>query len=233
MLRYFFFSFLLIVVLVIALAGFRGQYSTKPEIQIFPDMDEQPRFNPQHPSKFFADGRAARPPVDGTVPLGYTIPSDFSSTGASNNRVMEKGGGFTATTDYYNTGRMGDVYGDGLPVAVTPAVMERGRERYAINCAVCHGATGEGNGIISQYGLAGIANLQLERIRTMPDGQIFMTITSGKNTMGAYGPQIALEDRWAIIAYIRALQRSRNARMEDVPQEQRAQLEQLQQPAKQ
>jgi mono/diheme cytochrome c family protein len=83
---------------------------------------------------------------------------------------------------------------------------------------------------VTQYGLVAVANFHEERIRTMPDGQVFSTITNGKNTMGAYGPQIAVEDRWAIVAYIRALERSQAARLADVPENKRQELEQPKKP---
>jgi mono/diheme cytochrome c family protein len=132
---------------------------------------------------------------------------------------------FSAGTDYYDTGKMGDRWGSGLPVPVTPELMERGRQRFNITCAMCHGAAAAGNGITKQYGLATVVTLQDERIRKMADGEIFNTITNGKNTMMAYGPNMTVADRWAIIAYLRALQRSQNAAIADVPEEHRAELE--------
>jgi mono/diheme cytochrome c family protein len=230
MLRYFFLVFILAVVTVVSLAGFRGQRSQKTPLMIFPDMDFQPRFDPQHDSKFFADSRAGRPPVPGTVPLGYTVPHLYYATSANNNRFAKNPGAFSIAPDYYNTGRIGDSYGDGIPLEMSSELMERGRERFTINCAICHGPAGDGKGIVSQYGLVGIANLMDGRIRTMPDGQIFNTITHGKNTMGAYGSNVTVEDRWAIISYIRAVQRSSGGTINDVPADQRAQLDQAQQP---
>jgi mono/diheme cytochrome c family protein len=103
--------------------------------------------------------------------------------------------------------------------------MERGAQRYNINCAICHGPTGAGDGIVKQYGMATIVSLQDARIRGMSDGEIFQTITHGKNTMMAYGPNITVGDRWAIIAYLRALQRSQSATAADVPPEARVELE--------
>ena len=201
---------------------------TQPPIEIFPDMDHQPKYQPQHPSEFFADGRSSRPPVEGTVPIGYTLPHRYLQVPASN--LTLESHGFTNHPDYYNTGRMGDVYGDGLPMEVTEALLHRGQERYDINCAICHGRTGAGNGIVTQYGLVAVANFHDERIRTMPDGQIFSTITNGKNTMGAYGPQIAVEDRWAIVAYIRALELSQAARFADLPAPKQQELQQAKKP---
>ncbi len=224
MLRYFFASFLLITCAVLALAGFRGQKSGLPPIEIFPDMDHQPKFQPQHPSGFFADGRAARKPVEGTIPMGYTLEGRYLQAGAKNGTLTPQG--FSNQPDYYNTGKFGDSYGDGFPLEVTEKLIARGEERFNINCAICHGRTGMGNGIVQQIGnWATVANLQDERIRVMPDGQIFSTITNGKNTMGAYGPQIAVEDRWAIVSYLRALHRSQNAKVADLSEAQQKELQ--------
>jgi mono/diheme cytochrome c family protein len=225
MLRYFFVSFLLITVAIVALAGFRGGKSSKPPIEIFPDMDHQPKFQPQHPSRFFADGSSARKPVAGTIPVGYTLPGSYLQAGAKNATIAPSG--FTNAPDYYNTGRIGDVYGDGFPtnVTVNEAFLKRGRGRYDINCAVCHGKTGMANGIVGQYGLAAIANLVDDRVKAMPDGQLYNTVTNGKNTMGAYGPQIAVEDRWAIVAYIRALQRTTAGKLADLPKAKQEELQ--------
>jgi len=245
MLRYFFISFILIVAAVLAIAGFRDEpffggspykqlpttflgfslRSSEPPIQIFPDMKVQPKYIAQHESDFFADGRDGRAPVVGTVPLGYVLPGSYSSNTASNSKIVKDENGFSNSTDYLNTGKIGDNYGDGLPVEVTPALLERGKQRFTINCAICHGAAGYGNGAITMYGLVGVANFQQDSFRKMPDGQIFNTITNGKNTMGAYGSNVAVEDRWAIIAYIRALQRSQNGKLDDVPAADRNELD--------
>ncbi len=225
MLKYFFVAFLFAVIAVVALAGFRGSKMAHPPIEIFPDMDHQPKYQPQHESEFWADGRAARPPVDGTVPLGYVLEGKYLQADGSNNRVpTSQGGNFTDSPNYYNTGKMEDVFGDGFPVEVSPEFVARGRERYNINCAICHGAAGNGQGIVGQYGLVGIADLTAERIRTMPDGEIFNTITHGKNTMGPYGGQVTVEDRWAIISYVRALQISAGIEADKLPEQIRAEL---------
>ena len=223
MLRYFFIVFILAGVSIAALAGFRGSKSALPPIEIFPDMDNQPKYQPQHTSGFFADGRAARKLVEGTIPLGYTMPGSYLQAGAKNGTIQPTG--FSNQPDYYNTGKFGDVYGDGFPLDVTDALITRGQQRFDINCAVCHGKAGYGNGIVGQYGVAAIANLQDDRIRAMPDGQIFSTVTNGKNTMGAYGPQIAVEDRWAIVAYVRALQKSQSLKLADLSEAQQKELQ--------
>lgn len=226
MLRYFFVAFTLIVIGVVTLAGFRGSKMSHPPIEIFADMDHQPKYQAQHTSKFWADGRAARQPVPGTVPIGFTLKNSYYSTHASN---ASENGSFTNQPDYYNTGIMGEVYGDGIPVEITEALLKRGQQRFEINCAICHDSTGSGNGIIKSYGLTTIASLQDQRLRTAPDGYLFSVITDGKNTMGAYGPQIAVEDRWAIIAYLRALQKSQGVNVADLPSAMQQELNSIQQ----
>jgi len=226
MLRVFFLIFVLAVIAMVSLAGFRGTHSAKAPLEIFVDMVRNPRYDPQHESDFYADRRAARPPVPGTVPLGYGVPNAFLSTGANNNKLDQEPGAFSNSPDYYNTGKMGAVYGDGIPLKVDRALLDRGRERFNINCAVCHGPMGMGNGITSQYGLVGIANFHDPRIRTQPDGEIFNTITSGNKTMGAYGSNVSVEDRWAIVSYIRALERGDGASVNNLPADLSAQLEQ-------
>ena len=223
MLRFFFSALLIGMAGVLALAGFRGSKSLVPPIEIFPDMDHQPKYMPQHESGFFADGNSARKPVAGTIPMGYNIPGAFLQASARNGSF--KSAGFTNQPDYFNTGAMGDSFGDGIPVEVTEELIQRGQQRFNINCVVCHGKLGTGNGIVASYGMAAIANLQLDLYKTMPDGQIFHTITNGKNTMGAYGPNIAVEDRWAIVAYIRALQRSQAGKLADLSAEQQKTLQ--------
>ena len=228
MLRGFFLIFLLTGAAIVAVFGFRGQKSTGSPIEVFPDMVRQPKVRAQAPLGFFADGRGARIPVVGTVPMGYEMPR-ASGDGREETDALESGHGghlaFSGDTDYYNTGKMGANWGTGFPVAVNSELMERGRQRFTINCAVCHGLTAQGDGITKQYGLTSVVTLQDERIRKMADGEIFNTITHGKNTMLAYGPNVTVNDRWAIIAYLRALQRSQNATEADVPPEHRADLD--------
>src|SRR5438067_13003499 len=138
MLRAFFLFFILAVIMVVSLAGFRRQKSPKPPIESFPDMDRQPKFDPQHESRFFSDSRAQRPPVPGTVPMGYTLPHGYYTVSGNNNKFAQRPGGFANAPDYYNTGRIGDSYGDGIPLDLAREdtareLLERGRERFAIN----------------------------------------------------------------------------------------------------
>ena len=183
--RYFVFILLLVVVAVVSIAGFRGSVSRKPPIEVLPDMDRQPKIRPQTPSTFFADGRASRLPVEGTVARNSHYLENALTTG-----LVEGSTNFVAIN----------------PVQVTEAVMERGKQRYQIYCSPCHGLTGDGNGITKQFGMSVVANLHDPRIVEMPDGEIFHVITHGRNLMGPYNSQVEIEDRWAIVAYVRALQ---------------------------
>jgi len=227
MLRGFLLIFLLFGVAIIAVFGFRGQKSTGPPLEVFPDMVRQPKVRAQAPLDFFADSRGPRLPVAGTMPIGYEMPKpgNSPSNAPPEDLPSPRRLAFSVGTDYSDTGKMGDHWGTGIPVEVTPELMERGQQRFNITCVMCHGATAAGNGITKQYGLATVVSLQDERIRKMADGEIFNTITNGKNTMMAYGPNIMVTDRWAIISYLRALQRSQNATIVDVPQEHQGEME--------
>lgn len=220
-LRAFLLISLLVTIAAVAVLGFRGEKTTNEPWEIFPDMVRQMKVRAQSPLNFFADGRGPRMPINGTVPIGYEMPKAQPAVGA----VETMPHGFSVGTDYIDTGKMGDHWGTGIPIPVTPQLLRRGRERFSITCVMCHGATATGNGITKSYGLATVVTLQDDRIRKMADGEIFNTITNGKNTMMAYGSNIMVQDRWAIIAYLRALQRSQAGTVADVPPEHRAELD--------
>jgi hypothetical protein len=222
MVRTFLFVFTLVVLGVISLAGFRGQKFTGTPLQITPDMKHQPKVITQHGSTFFGDNRGDHPLVPGTIPVCYTLAGRYAQSGVNN---INGSSSFTSEPTYRDTGIIGEVYGDGFPLEVNEKFLKRGQERYDIFCAVCHDKSGSGNGVAKAYGLATVASLLDERIKGQPDGQIFNTITNGKNTMGAYGPSIAVEDRWAIVAHVRALQKSQSVKAEQLPSELKAQLE--------
>src|SRR6266571_9251331 len=220
--------FFLLTIALVAILGFRGQKSTGPPLEVFPDMVRQMKVRAQAPLEFFADGRGPRMPVASTIPIGYEMPQAKTiATPAAALPVPQTRShlSFSASTDYRDTGKMGANWGTGIPLQVTPDLLRRGQERFNITCAMCHGATASGNGITKQYGLTTVVSLQDDRIRKMADGEVFNTITNGKNTMMAYGPNIVVSDRWAIIGYLRALQRSRAGTIVDVPPEHRADLE--------
>jgi mono/diheme cytochrome c family protein len=210
--RYFFLVYAIIAVLFVGIFGIRGQKFSKPPIRLFPDMDEQDRVQAQEPSHFFGDGHGARHPVIETLPRGFNEGGERVIGGIPE---YEFGG----ATGYYYSGAVGDYYGTGMPeeLALTEetaaALIRRGAERYGIYCAICHGDSGNGAGITGRYGVPGIANLQLDayKLPTYPDGRMFHVITQGQGQMGAYGYNIPVRDRWAIIAYVRTLQAAMEA----------------------
>jgi len=215
--RIFLIAFILAIVATVSIAGFRGSTSTRPPIEIFPDMDRQPKIHAQSRSAFFADGRTDRPNVPGTVPFITPYQETYTFL-QPKDRFFED--------LYFQTGRvLADEFGRGFPVDVTADLMHRGRDRYQIFCAVCHSPTGDGNGVTKALGMAATPTFHDDRIREMAEGEIFNTITHGKNQMGPYGAKLAVEDRWAVIAYVRALQRARTGSITDVPAAHRTELE--------
>ena len=199
---------------VVGIAGFRGHLSRKPPIEIFPDLNRQLKLRPQQPNGFFANGLSSQLPPPGTIarraPIwtitGFVYP--YENAPVNTGRIA-------GTTNFIATN----------PLPVTAKLLQRGQERFDIYCAPCHGGLGDDNGITKKLGLMpAVANLQDKRIVEMTDGEIFNTVTHGKNLMGAYGPLVPVEDRWAIIAYLRALQLSQLGSVDDLPPAQRAAL---------
>jgi mono/diheme cytochrome c family protein len=168
----------------------------------FQKMARQPRYDPLEPSDFFADGMAARPRVAGTVARGELVTNPFLATGKINGAD-----------------------GDGFPFPVTAQVLDRGNERFNIYCSECHGRVGDGNGMIPSRGFRRPPSFHTDTLRAAPTGHFFDVMTNGFGAMPTYAPQIPVSDRWAIIAYIRALQLSQNATVAQVPPDQRAKLE--------
>jgi hypothetical protein len=213
--RNFLVGFILLCVLVLSIAGFRGSTSRRPPLEVFPDMDRQPKLRPQTLDSFFADGRSSRLPVVGTIARStpYLLPSaetnlavyPFEDAPVNTGRIK-------GTTNFVET----------TPFEITPQFIARGRDRYQIYCAPCHGPVADGNGVTKRLGMATVANLHDPRIVRLPDGEVFYVISNGRNTMFPYAGQIAVEDRWAIVAYLRALQLSRLASVDDVPEAQRS-----------
>ncbi|MDZ7265733.1 MAG: cytochrome c [candidate division KSB1 bacterium] len=165
------------------------------------DMHDQPRLEPLEGSTVFADGRASRPQVPGTIARGQLRTDAALHTGKAGNQLVDR-----------------------LPVALTPELLARGRERYNIFCAPCHSRVGDGNGMIVQRGMRRPPSFHIQRLREAPVGYFFDVITNGFGTMYSYADRVPVKDRWAIVAYIRALQLSQNATLDDVPAGQRAQL---------
>ena len=212
--RYFLLILGVCVVVVMLIAGKRGDTSRKPPIYIFPDMKRQLKLRPQTANGFFANGLSSQVPPPGTISQSKPM-----SVGGKEIYPFEDGP--------VNTGRIPGTtnFVELTPFPVTAQLLARGQQRFTIYCAPCHGATGEGKGITQKIGaMAVVGNLHDKRMVEMPDGEVFNTISNGKTLMGAYGPQIPLEDRWAIIAYLRALQLSRLGSENDLSPEVRANL---------
>jgi mono/diheme cytochrome c family protein len=212
--RYFLLIFGICVVIVMGVAGKRGTMSRKPPLYIFPDMKRQLKLRPQTPNDFFNNGVSSQLPVPGTVArtrpiqVGARQVYPYEDSPVYNGRV-------TGTTNFVETN----------PFPVTAQLLARGQQRFTIYCSPCHGAQADGNGITKKLGaMPTVANLHDPRIVKFADGEIFFVITNGRNTMGAYGPNVPVEDRWAIIAYLRAVQLSHLGTIDDVPAELRASL---------
>lgn len=187
------------------IARARAVRSGETRVHIFQDMDVQPKLRPQALAPIFADHRGMRPVVPGTVARGDLREDDHLYQGKVN--------GEWATT---------------FPMPVTEAVVRRGQERFNIFCSTCHGLGGAGNGPTHQRAVklqepawVPPTSLLSDTVVQRQHGHLFNTITNGIRNMAAYGTQIPVEDRWAIVAYIRALQLSRNADLSDVPADQR------------
>ena len=169
------------------------------------DMHVQPRYNPLGASSFFPDGRSERPMVPGTVPHGML-----------------------RTDQLRYTGKINGVAANEFPFPITRADLDRGRERFNIYCSPCHDYTGTGNGMMVQRGFQQPPSYHTERLRNMPVGHFFDVITNGYGAMYSYAGRVEPDDRWRIAAYIRVLQASEHATVNDVPADKRGQLEKAQ-----
>src|ERR1700729_2038288 len=166
------------------------------------DMQDQPKYRPQRPSDFFADGRSERQPVEGTV-----------ARGALNEDTAFYEGKDAAGKDI-----------EAFPIAVDKAVIVRGQQRFDVYCAPCHGRIGNGLGMIVRRGFKQPPSYHIDRLRNAPVGHLYDVISNGYGAMLNYAAQVSVRDRWAIVAYIRALQYSENANINALPQEARARV---------
>lgn len=164
-------------------------------------MANQPQYDPLEPSAFFEDGMSARPRLAGTVARGEL-----------------------STNPFFDTGKVNGAIADGYPMPVTMAVVNRGQQRYDIYCSECHSRTGDGNGMIPARGYRRPPSFHTATLRTAPTGHFFDVMTNGFGAMPPYKTMIPPADRWAIVAYIRALQLSQHATVDDVPVADRAKL---------
>ena len=186
----------------LAMVGCRGQASEKPPFWIKHGMEFQPKALPYGKTILNPDSRVMQAPPAGTVAVGFLKEDDdFWRGGKDTSSVVAKN-----------------------PLHITTQVMERGQERFNIYCTPCHSQTGLGDGLVIKRGFTPPPNFHDDRVVAFPDGHIFQVISHGVRTMPSYGKQIPEEDRWAIVAYIRALQRSQRASINDVPESERANL---------
>jgi mono/diheme cytochrome c family protein len=169
------------------------------------DMQDQPKMKPFRSTSFFADGLSGRQPIEGTVPRGFLRSDTAYFTG--------KKSALPAASPTPGTAQPGSAQAntypddvDTFPFPITKEIVLRGRERYEIFCSVCHGLTGNGDGMVVRRGFRRAASFNDDRLRQAPVGHFFDAITNGWGAMPSYAPQIPVQDRWAIIAYIRALQ---------------------------
>jgi mono/diheme cytochrome c family protein len=167
------------------------------------DMHDQPRYKPLAATEFFGDGRSARPAIEGTVARGHLHIDKARYTGKKEDGT--------------------DV--DEFPFPLTPADLVRGQQRFDIFCSPCHSRVGDGNGMVVRRGFRQAASYHTDKLIKAPVGHFFDVMTNGFGAMPSYASRVAPDDRWRIAAYIRVLQLSQNAKIEDVPPEQRAELE--------
>lgn len=165
------------------------------------DMHIQPKYLPYEPSEFFPDGRSERQPVPGTIARGQLRLDELLFTGKENGVVSNR-----------------------FPFPITRADLERGRERFNVYCTPCHDYTGSGNGMIVQRGFPHPPSYHIPRLREAPVGHFFEVMTNGFGAMYSYAARVEPEDRWRIAAYIRVLQLSENATLQDVPEAERQKL---------
>lgn len=215
--RYLLYSILVIVATaaaVFCIVGIPGHLSRTPPLEVFPDMDRQAKLRPAQPNDFFTNGLSSQLPPVGTVARSTPVKTlngpvySFEEAPLNTGRTI-------GTTNFAVLN----------PLPVTGALLQRGRGQFDIYCTPCHGALGDGNGITKKLGvMSAVVSLHDKRIIEMTDGEIFNTITHGKGLMGAYGPTVVAQDRWAIVAYTRALQLSWLGSPDELSAEQRAVL---------
>ena len=204
-----------LVVLAFSVLGLRGRTFTHPPMDVFPEwlfpgMKQQPKLTQQVASPFFADGRSDRAAPPNTVPASF---------GPAGQPLRDD--------DFLYRGKARDgswARGFQPALGVDMALLERGRDRFTVYCSPCHGAVGDGNGVVKKYGMGAVPTYHDDRLRQMAEGEIFNTITNGKGQMNPYGDKLAARDRWAVIAYLRALQRAQTGTLADVPADHRPEL---------
>ena len=214
--RTFLIIYAFIIVATVTILGFRGSTSKKPPIEIFPDMDRQARYKPQAENQFFADGRNDRPIPINTVARGnYHNQVEVFSEDFSDSHLGDT---------VYNFGKSTDgEFVQKIPINATNELMQLGHLKYDIFCTTCHGAAGDGNGVVKQYGVLA-ATYHDDRLRDVEDGYLYDVISNGKGLMYGLKDRMSPKERWAVVLYMRALQTSQNAQASDLSELQRLEL---------
>lgn len=217
--RIFLIIFLFTIVATVSILGIRGTKFSEPPLYIFPDMVDQAKYKSQGRNEFFGNQMNDRPTVQGTVARGHEW-----------NRLEVFSEGYSyapASNEAMYTGKIPgtDAFYVGFPVPVTNELMEIGKKKYNTTCYVCHGLSGNGNGITKNYGMIATPCFHRdERFKNMAEGEFFNTITHGKGQMNSYADKLTPMERWGVILYIRALLRSQSSTIQDVPEQYRSQL---------
>lgn len=189
--------FLLIILMILFSSCSQETPSENPPVHLNPNMDDQPKYEAMEESRFFLNRSAMRMPVEGTVARGQLYDD----------------------TAYYQGKDVDGKFIKKIPVEMTLLLLKYGQERYNIFCMPCHGQSGYGQGIVVKKGFLPPPSFHLDRLRDVEDGYVYDVISNGIRNMPAYRAQIPVSDRWAIVAYFRALQKSQNATISDIPQE--------------
>ena len=190
-------KFLLTVLIGIFVGCSQERPSKNPPIHLNPNMDDQPKYEAMEESKFFKDKSSMRMPVPGTIARG---------------RLNEN-------SEYFLGKKADGTFVEKMPVSISLPLLRRGQKRYEIYCTPCHGGTGAGQGIVIKKGFLAPQSYHIDRLRNIEDGYIYDVISNGIRNMPSYGYQVPVADRWAIVAYVRALQRSQNATINDIPED--------------
>lgn len=207
---------LLLFVVVVSLLGFRGGKSRKEPMEVFPDMDRQAKYLPQGENPFFSNGMNDRLPPLNSVERGNELKlKSVFSRDYSGERL-------TDSALLYGRDASGD-WAKGFPIPVNRDQMRLGQEKFNLFCAVCHGPAGDGAGIVRNYGMVA-ANLVQDLYRDQAEGELFNTASWGKGLMMGYADRMSPEERWAVILYVRALQRASSATLDEIPPSKRKEL---------
>ncbi len=206
--RYFLAIFAVCVLATVGVLGFRGSHFRKPPLYIFPDMERQPKLRPETANAFFADGMSSRLPVAGTIARSQPIQVGDKAVYPWQDSPVTTGL-ITGTTNFVELN----------PLPVSDELLRRGQHVFDITCAACHSKLGDGKGVPNRIGaMTVVANLHDKRIVELTDGELFNTVSYGKGLMQGYAADLGIQDRWAAIAYLRALQLSRLGSLDEVPE---------------